>query len=203
MGNRTSAASGSDVNGASLRAATYTANELNQYTSITTPGYKDILGVALATNSVTVNSGSTDRKIEYFHREITAANGWQSATVASGSSSTNGGWVQPASTQSLTYDLDGNLTFDGVWAYRWDGQNRLAEMSMTNVASIPNGQRPDLTFLYDGQGRRVSKTVSIWNGTSFGSPTTTKFLYDGWNTVGEIDGSANVIHSYMWGQDLS
>jgi hypothetical protein len=63
IGNRTTSASGGDVNGASLRTATYTANELNQYTSITTPGYEDILGVALATNSVTVNSGGTDRKI--------------------------------------------------------------------------------------------------------------------------------------------
>src|SRR5258708_36489117 len=208
MGNRTSAASGSDVNGASLRTATYTANALNQYTSVTTSGYKDILGVALATNSVTVKSSSTDRKIEYFHREIPVSNGsgplWQTATVISGSSSTNGGCVHPGSTQSLTYDLDGNLTFDGVWAYRWDGENRLVEMSMTNVASIPNGQRTDLTFAYDGQGRRVQKIVSTWSGSGFVGQSTNKFLYDGWNLITELNAPNNaLIHSYMWGQDLS
>ncbi|MBE0540923.1 MAG: hypothetical protein IH623_06020 [Verrucomicrobia bacterium] len=30
---------------------------LNQYTRIATPGYEDILGVALATNAVYVNGG--------------------------------------------------------------------------------------------------------------------------------------------------
>src|ERR1035437_10392524 len=34
-----------------------------------TPGYASILGAALATNTVTVNSASADRKIEYFHDE--------------------------------------------------------------------------------------------------------------------------------------
>lgn len=54
------------------------------HTSITTPGYEDIMGVAFATNPVTVNSGATDRKVEYFHREISVANGsspvWQAVT---------------------------------------------------------------------------------------------------------------------------
>jgi len=44
---------------------TYTANALNEYTSITTPGYKDICGAAIATNSVAVNGGTADRKVEY------------------------------------------------------------------------------------------------------------------------------------------
>jgi len=48
-----------DTNGANLR---------------TTPGYENIVGVAIATNSVTVNSGSCDRKGEYYQREITMAN---------------------------------------------------------------------------------------------------------------------------------
>jgi RHS repeat-associated protein len=157
---------------------------------------------------VTVNSGSTDRKVEYFHREITVVTNsgslWQTATVTSGSSSTNGGFVCLGNPQSLTYDLDGNLTFDGVWSYRWDGENRLVEMSMTNVTSIPNAQRADLAFLYDGQGRRVSKTVSTWNGSAYVAQSTNKFLYDGWNLIAEMNGPNNaLIRSYMWGQDLS
>ena len=42
---------------------TYTANALNEYTSITTPGYKDICAAAIATNGVTVNGNTADRKV--------------------------------------------------------------------------------------------------------------------------------------------
>jgi hypothetical protein len=55
-------------------AAPFTNNSLNQYIGITTPGYENILGAALATNSVTVNGGLADRKGEYFHWEISVAN---------------------------------------------------------------------------------------------------------------------------------
>lgn len=58
IGNRQSARSRGDVNGGNLRETTYTVNNLNQYTAVATPGYEDIIGVAWATNTVTVNSGS-------------------------------------------------------------------------------------------------------------------------------------------------
>jgi hypothetical protein len=54
-------------------AATFTNNSLNQYIGITTPGYENILGAALAM-FVTVNGGVADRKDEYFHREISVSN---------------------------------------------------------------------------------------------------------------------------------
>jgi hypothetical protein len=130
IGNRESASSGGDVNGWGLRETTYTANGLNQYTTVTTPGYKDIMGLALATNTVTVNRGTADRKVEYFHREISVANSsspvWQTVTVSSGGASSNGGFVFPKNSQALTYDLEGNLTFDGVWTYEWNGESRPA-----------------------------------------------------------------------------
>ncbi len=48
---------------------------------ITNAPYEDILGLAFATNAVTVNTGTADRKVEYFHREIAVTNGsgpcWQ------------------------------------------------------------------------------------------------------------------------------
>ncbi len=75
IGNRQTASFGGDVNGWNLRQSSYTANSLNEYTSITTPGYQNILGLAFATNSVTVNSATADRKGEYFHSELSVANG--------------------------------------------------------------------------------------------------------------------------------
>jgi hypothetical protein len=88
IGNRSSAASGGDTGGANLRTSTYGANGLNQYTNVTTAGYEDILGVAIATNSVTVDGNACDRKGEYFHREISVSNSsnplWQTTTVSCG-----------------------------------------------------------------------------------------------------------------------
>jgi YD repeat-containing protein len=171
LGNRTAARSGGDTNGANLRQTDYAANALNQYTSITTPGYKDILGVALATNTVRLTNTVTgtwveaDRKGEYFHGELAIANGsgplWQTVAVGSGGSVSNGGCVFADNQQALTYDLDGNLSFDGTWAYEWDAENRLRAMTMTNVAGIANANRLRLEFAYGYQSRRVAKTVKV------------------------------------------
>ncbi|MGA2866768.1 MAG: hypothetical protein ABSF95_20025, partial [Verrucomicrobiota bacterium] len=159
LGNRTSASSGGDTNGANLRQTAYTVNALNQYTAITTPGYQAILGAAIATNTVGVTNtltgagGLADRKGEYFHRELSIANTnaplWQTVSATSGGTTTNGGLLFPASNQTLTYDLDGNLSFDGIWTYQWDCENRLAAMSMTNVAGVANSNRLRLEFAYD------------------------------------------------------
>ena len=146
----------------------YSANALNQYINILTPGYKDISGVALAyngvgvTNTITSAGGVADRKGEYFHREISLHNTngplWQSVSVTSGGSVSNGGFTFPKYDQGLTYDADGNLTFDGIWTYVWDADNRLKCMWMTNISNVAATNRLRLDFAYDFQGRRASET---------------------------------------------
>jgi RHS repeat-associated protein len=71
-------------------------------------------------------------------------------------------------TDTLTYDANGNLTFDGTTTYTWDARNRLIQMS--NGALFA-------TFTYDALGRRVSKTINS---------STTQYLYDGNDIVAEI-----------------
>ena len=66
IGNRTQTKAGGDENGANLRSASYSANALNQYTTRQFPGAVDVTGVALATDSVLVNSQAPYRKGEYF-----------------------------------------------------------------------------------------------------------------------------------------
>jgi hypothetical protein len=132
------------------------------------------IGVHLSVNGV-----ACDRKIEYFHRQLSIANSsgplWTNVTIASSTTTTNGGFICPDDNQSLTYDLDGNLSFDGVWSYQWDGENRLISMQMTNVTSLANSKRLKLDFAYDYMGRRIRKIVSTWNGSAFASPVTNKF----------------------------
>jgi RHS repeat-associated protein len=80
-------------------------------------------------------------------------------------------------TVKLAYDLDGNLTGDGVNRYTWNARNQLAQVSA--------GGTPFATFQYDGFGRRFSKAAS---------GLTTQFLYDGPNAVQEIAGTtANLL----------
>jgi RHS repeat-associated protein len=74
-------------------------------------------------------------------------------------------------TQTLTYDLNSNLTSDGTSTYTWDARDRLAAITGPGPAS----------FVYDGAGRRRAKTIG---------GTTTNFLYDGLNPVQEQAGSS-------------
>jgi RHS repeat-associated protein len=206
IGNRLTAGSGGDTSGANLRTTSYSVNSLDEYTSVATPGYMPVLGDALAYNSVTVNGGTADRKLEYFHNEINVANGsgplWQTVSATSGSATASGGVAFPASSQTLTYDADANLTFDGTWTYEWDPENRLAAMSMTNLSGIANSNRLRLEFIYDYLGRRVSKTVKSWNGSGFSDPLTTLFAYDAWNVAMTLAPGLNPVTSFVWGLDL-
>jgi RHS repeat-associated protein len=71
-------------------------------------------------------------------------------------------------TDTITYDANGNLTFDGTTSYTWDARNQLIQMSSGSLFA---------TFTYDALGRRVSKTN---NGA------TTRYLYDGNDIIAEI-----------------
>jgi RHS repeat-associated protein len=74
---------------------------------------------------------------------------------------------------------------------------------MVANTGLPNAARYSLSFTYDAKGRRIQKAVSLWNGSSYVLQYTRRFLYDGWNVVAELDGSNNLIRSYIWGNDLS
>ena len=75
-------------------------------------------------------------------------------------------------TAALTYDLNGNLTGDGVNNYSWDARNKLT--------TITSGGTTIGSFNYDAFGRRTNKTVP---------GVTASFLYDGVNAVQERSGS--------------
>ena len=55
IGNRQTAAHGGNAGGSNLRLETYTANDLNQYTQRTIPGFAEVQGRARSDATVTVN----------------------------------------------------------------------------------------------------------------------------------------------------
>jgi len=222
IGNRQSAAYGGDQAGANLRAANYAANDLNQYTSRTVPGYVDVTGTANpdATISLWASDGSyapTSRKGAYFRGELAPTNSsgplWLTVTnlavLTNGTDpdiiSTDTGNLFVAQTpENFSYDQDGNLLKDGRWTYAWDAENRL--ISMTANSGVGPGQ--SLAFMYDPQGRRIQKIVSAWNGSAYVPQSSTAFLYDGWNLIAELNSlnappTPMILRSYLWGLDLS
>jgi hypothetical protein len=74
IGNRQQTTAGGDSTGAGKRLANYTVNTLNQITQRDYPGTNDVIGVALATNSVTVNGQTAWRKGEYFWAMVKSNN---------------------------------------------------------------------------------------------------------------------------------
>ena len=80
--------------------------------------------------------------------------------------------------QTLTYDLNGNLTGDGTNTYVWNARDQLVSISGPGLSA---------SFNYDALGRRKAKTV---NGA------TTSHLYNGDNITQEQAGgsaTANIV----------
>jgi RHS repeat-associated protein len=83
---------------------------------------------------------------------------------------------------TVVHDNNGNLTNDGTFTYNYNARNQ--------VTGVSQGQTTLGAFVYDGLGRRVSRTVS---------GATTRPAYDGWNLVQERDGSGTVAADYLTG----
>ena len=83
---------------------------------------------------------------------------------------------------SYTYDANGNTLSDASGkSYTWDFENRLTQ------AVVPGTGGGTTTFKYDPFGRRIQKS---------GPLGTTNYLYDGNNSVEEVDSAGNVLARY-------
>jgi RHS repeat-associated protein len=217
LGNRISVKAGGNQLGVS-RQSSYTTNALNQYTQRTVPGAVDVTGTGNSSANISVNAQPTGRKGDYFHKELAIENGSAAAYApvnvvgarnnfgpgGEDAVSEKGGFVLvPPALQVSTYDDDGNLTSDGIWVYTWDAENRL--ISMESSAALVPAAKKRLEFSYDYAGRRIRKVVYAWdqNSSSYQPQTITKFVYDRWNLITEIDGANVPLRSYVWGMDLS
>ena len=205
IGNRTSSQDGST---ADLRS--YSANSLNQYVSIFTPGIIPIRGRADADAKVavttTVGGASTtympNRSGQDFSIDIPVDNS-QGAVTAQVTVDAlrhdgtldidlhrrlSGDYTVPAATpETPAYDADGNLlTCDG-WTCAWNAQDRL-------VSATKGTTR--LEFNYDYLGRRFEKKVYENNVLTKHS----LFIYDGFKQIAEYDAldSNALANTYLW-----
>ncbi len=107
---------------------------------------------------------------------------WQPGTAGSQSYTVNNlNQYTGVNSASLTYDLNGNLTGDGVNTYTFDRENKLTS------ATTPTN---NVTYTYDPMGRRVEKSVNL---------TVTNYLQDGDEEITEYDGAGNLLRRYVYG----
>jgi RHS repeat-associated protein len=106
------------------------------------------------------------------------------------SSYTNNSSNELTSTSAASYafDANGNTTSKtasgSATNYTWDYENRLTSVVLPGTGGT-------VTFKYDGFGRRVQKAF-----TQNSTTTTTNYLYDGANSVEDVDQNGNVLARY-------
>ena len=109
------------------------------------------------------------------------------------------------SSMSPIFDDDGNLAEDSKFIYTWNGENRLIKVTPRALEA----GAVELHFVYDYQGRRISKTRSLYNASTmtFEFEKRIEYIFDGWNVIleKEYDLSNAVTDSRKryWGLDLS
>jgi RHS repeat-associated protein len=213
IGNRLTAAEG-DTD----RTASYTANELNQYTQRTVPDEKDLIGTAPTNVAVTVNAVAVTRQNAYWHHALEVDNATDAAypqvaiTAVYNPPGTNDPDVVTSQTgrvfvaktpEPFQYDNDGNLTQDGRFTYAWDAENRL--IAVTTRDDLPTSvPRIRVAHLYDHQSRRIASATAVWTNDAWQAAASRAFLYDGWNVIVEtINNQPSTTNYYVWGLDLS
>jgi YD repeat-containing protein len=101
---------------------------------------------------------------------------------------------------ALNYDDDGNILTDAALTYTWNAENRLIAVEPSTL--LVEGEKK-LEFVYDYMGRRVEKKVFTHFFGDYSLSATTKYLYNGWNLIAELDENGTTQAAYIWGLDLS
>ncbi|MGC3991663.1 MAG: RHS repeat-associated core domain-containing protein [Chthoniobacteraceae bacterium] len=107
----------------------------------------------------------------------------------------------PSPNESLSFDGSGNLQGDERWTYTWSSLDQCTRWVEKNP--LDAGSKTQVDCIYDLQGRRVQKQVTV--GGVVSKRTTT--LWDGWRPVLEVDYDAKNEETakryYTWGADVS
>jgi RHS repeat-associated protein len=177
-------------------ATQYGYNNLNELTSIAAGGatrFQALTNKAL--KGATVNSLPANLNwSESFSGNANLSGGGNSlpvsATDGAGNIKTNSYQITTVgpSTAALTFDANGNLSYDGVNSYSWDGENRLSTVTYSGTGN--NSQ-----FRYDALGR-LAKIVETTSGTV----TSTKQFVRSSSTIFEERNTSSVVTKQFFGR---
>jgi RHS repeat-associated protein len=199
------------------RTADYTANQLNQYTARTVPGFVNILGEATNTATVSVLTEAgvfpTTRHGDYWRAELAVSNSvplWLALTnLAVLNQGTNadliatnrGHLLVPQSPETFTYDADGNLTADSLWTNTWNAENRRTVIE--SRPSVPAAARVRVQWTHLPDGRWIERIVSTNDGTAYQPAFTNRYVWDGNVLLAVLNHTNGLELSFLRGLDLS
>jgi len=103
--------------------------------------------------------------------------------------------VNLPSTVTYTYDLNGNLTYDGNRALDYDDENQLIRVTVTNNWKSE--------FTYDATMRRRIRKEFLWQNGGWSVSNEVHYVYDSNLVIQERDGNNVPTVSYTRGRDLS
>ena len=178
----------------------FQVNALNELTANTNGGTLTVMGTttSVATN-VTVNSSNA---APYGDATFAATNMPLTTTYTAiaadhyGRHSTNTVTVNISTNNALfQYDGNGNLIYDGLRSFAYDGENELIQVWVTNQWFSQ--------FSYDGKMRRRIRQEYTWQNSGWVQTNQVYYVYDGNVVIQERDINNLPSTTYTRGLDLS
>jgi RHS repeat-associated protein len=148
-----------------------------------------------------VNSLAADRYADntFSRTNLTLLSGNNTFTAVAkdnvGRTDTSSATANLPSTVSYTYDLNGNLSYDGNRAFDYDDENQLIRVAVTNNWKSE--------FTYDGTMRRRIRKEFLWQNGGWALSNEVHYIYDGKLVIQERDGNNVPTVSYTRGPDVS
>src|SRR6266699_468648 len=181
---------------------TLNVNTLNELTTGTRSGTLTVAGTSTspATN-VTVNSLAADRYADntFSRTNLTLVSGNNTFAAVGkdnlGRQDSQSITVSLPRSLSYTYDLNGNLAYDGNRAFDYDDENELIRVTVTNSWKSE--------FTYDGKMRRRIRKEFLWQNSAWALSNEVHYVYDGNLAIQQRDGNNVPSVSYTRGRDLS
>jgi RHS repeat-associated protein len=174
-------------------------NSDNELTSVTNGGTLTVMGTTTsAATNVTVNGNPASR---YGDSTFAAAGLSLTSSYTAVASDTNGRWatntvnVDLAASIPYQYDLNGNLTNDGLRSFAYDDENQLIQVWVPGQWSS--------VFTYDGKMRRRIRQEFTWTNSAWLQTNAVYYVYDGNLVIQERDVNNLPTTTYTRGKDLS
>ena len=174
-------------------------NKLNELTAETNSGSLTVMVTTTpAATSVTVNGSNA---VLYGDSAFTATNMPLTTTYTAVASDTYGRWatntvsVNLATNITFQYDLNGNLTNDGLRSFAYDDENQLIQVWVPGQWSS--------SFTYDGKMRRRIRQEFTWTGSAWLQTNAVYYVYDGNLVIQERDINNLPTTTYTRGKDIS
>ena len=174
-------------------------NSDNELTTNINGGTLTVVGTTTsAATSVTINGTNA---LRYNDATFAATNMPLTTTYTAVASDSYGRWatntvsVNLARNITFQYDLNGNLTNDGLRSFAYDDENQLIQVWVPGQWSS--------SFSYDGKMRRRIRQEYTWTGSAWLQTNAVYYVYDGNLVIQERDINNLPTTTYTRGKDLS